>query len=59
MPIAALVLAAALFTLLERRSPAPELDPPLAGRIAARFGPGPPILIGMTLLAVGGATRAG
>ncbi|WP_225993132.1 MFS transporter [Actinomadura rudentiformis] len=31
------------------------LNPPLVGRIAARVGPRPPILTGMTLLALGGA----
>jgi DHA2 family methylenomycin A resistance protein-like MFS transporter len=32
------------------------LNPPVTGRIAARFGPRPPILTGMTLLTTGGAT---
>jgi DHA2 family methylenomycin A resistance protein-like MFS transporter len=30
------------------------LNPPLTGRLAARFGPRPPILAGMALLAAGG-----
>lgn len=30
------------------------LNPPITGRIVARFGPRPPILLGLTLLAAGG-----
>ncbi|MEV8638122.1 MFS transporter [Streptosporangium sp. NPDC051023] len=32
------------------------LNPPVTGRIVARFGPRPPILTGMTLLTAGGVT---
>ena len=32
------------------------LNPPVTGRIVARFGPRPPILTGMTLLTMGGIT---
>lgn len=35
------------------------LNPPLTGRLVARFGPRPPILAGMALLVTGGVTLAG
>lgn len=35
------------------------LNPPLTGRLVARFGPRPPILVGTALLAAGGAALAG